>query len=301
VTGGVPAAVNWILQQPSDPFTLDAKCLLLDLGLVTDPDAAAQIRVDKLAHVLASRAGDGGFISKYGGDCGSVLWTAAALRFLSQEHGEDAAAADSGLRFLASRQLPDGSWLERPDLPWGRDWYRNHGAHVWITGAVLQSLRGIPAAQPMSEAGWHFMYKVLDQFALLAMRPAPAAAFYAAGLDQFSLAVAVETFRHGNRPVPHERLLGGHLAARQADDGLWGASLDVTQATGTALLTLARPDQVPQVVRAVRALLSGQKSDGSWSHEAGRPGDWTLTAYTTRFLTRWVGACGSGSEPLEGP
>jgi hypothetical protein len=281
--------VAWALAQPPDRFSIDAQCLIADLGLV-GPETAAQIYADKTRLVLAGRLADGGFESKYGGGCSSVLWTADALRWLARA-GERPADA---LRWLGGRQLADGSWLEVPHPGWRRSWYQARGAHVWITAAVLASLIHVPGpAEELAAAGRRFLRRSLTQFAAVRAAGVGEAAQIALGFDRFSLAVAVDTFSRAAEPLIAPAAIAGFLRDGQDEHGAWENSPDVTQATGHALLLLTADPWLPEIAAAKRYLQAAANPAGGWAHHQGDAPDWTLTAYTLRFLTRLASARGA--------
>lgn len=283
----------WIMEQPMTRFSVDAKCLLARL---IDPDQllGSSLFHEKLLDVRRSRLSDGSFESKYGGGRGSVLWTADAIGWLHlAAQPDDITLFETAVDWLAARQRADGSWLEDQRVPWGRVWYHAPAAHVWITSAILQSLRDGPeSVRPLVEHGFAFLMKALGQFASLASARAPQAAYDLFGFDFFSLAVCIETFLGYGRPMPVAAEICTYLIRAQAQDGSWSSSIDVTQSAANGLLLLTDDPELPALQAALRFLAQQQNQDGSWSHQPGERGDWTLTAYTARLFIRISRALG---------
>jgi hypothetical protein len=280
--------VAWVMAQPTTRFSLDAKCIVAQLVLGDERFMLAPLFTEKLLDVRRSRLADGSFESKYGGGLGSVLWTADAIRWLHlARQPEDVPLIDTAAKWLAARQRADGSWLEEQAVPWRRGWYRAPAAHVWITSAILQSLWSstqLVAAQVTK--GFALLIKALGQFSALVAGRAPDAAYHLFGFDYFSLAVCTETFAVYREPMPAAAEAVGYFLQGQQQDGSWSDSIDVTQSSAHALLLLTRDPELAQIGAALSFLSQRQNKDGSWSHRPGEPGDWTLTAYTTRLFIR---------------
>jgi hypothetical protein len=239
MTDAVGAGIAWALGQPSDRFGIDAKCVLADARLVS-AEQAALIYADKVSLVRESVLSDGGSESTYGGGTSSVLWTADAVRRLS-EHG---VAADQSLvarsvEWLAAHQLPDGSWLDN-DGNWPRSWYKATNGHLWITVAAVQSRQQAAFDTSAVESrAVRFLARGLEQFSALRSNAVPEAVQIQLGYDRFSLAVAVDTLTACGVEIRSRAAIVSYLSADQSHSGAWEASLDVTQAMAHALLLLA--------------------------------------------------------------
>jgi hypothetical protein len=293
--------VRWVMEQPDNPFTLDAKIVVWRAMHPRSDVRGCPNVAAKLACVTQHILPDGSSESKYGGGVGSVLWTAEAVRWLWLAEGNDSSLLGPSMAWLQARQHHDGSWTENERVPWGRDWYRSGVAHLWVTGAVLQALgAGPPGIRDMVAKGIAYLTSCLDVFTRLRESTAPPKVYTAFGFDPFSLVVSLETFIQHELPFRAASHLRSYLKELQEEDGCWGGSVDITQCATYGLLLLGESPRSPHLRRALDYLAGLQNEDGGWSHHQGEPGDWTLTAYTTRLFlaagATWDSASPSASE-----
>jgi hypothetical protein len=280
----ISSAAKWVLTQPSTAMSIDAKCLIGEQ--FTDEAGWQQIVSDKLALLRALRQPDGGYESKYGGGRAGVLATADAISWLTRYGTDaDAAAIEAAIRWLAHRQLADGSWLEEAQVPWGRHWYRAPSSHLWITAAVLRSLQDAVPTADIAGQGWRFLDKALRQLTSLSLARVSTDVLDGFGFERFSLVVAVDAYLAAGREYTAAAETITVLRPGQKN-GCWQGSIDVTQATAYGLLLLTGDPHLPEIQAARSFLIGCARPDGGWAHSGTTSVDWTLTAYTVRLISR---------------
>jgi hypothetical protein len=201
---------------------------------------------------------------------------------------EDHKVVANAAAWLAKRQQSDGSWSENQEIPWKRVWYKSAAGRLWITAATLQSLRTASERRPvinkMTEAGLLHLLNSFETLGKLLKSGTSPEAFLFFGFDTFSLSVCFETLRSYQKDIPLAPEIIQFFQRQQVANGSWDDSVDVTQCTTHGLLLLGESPYSQSIDKAINYLARKQNSDGSWSHSFSEPGDWTLTAYTTRLF-----------------
>lgn len=227
------------------------------------------------------QAPDGGWPAFWAGDVASVDATCFRLAELDDLGALGRPAARKALDWLASRQLPDGSWEEDASLasqapPWAKPgdpeagFYLTANAGFWLTVAGLDARAAGPLDDRVGGVYAGVVHGAAQSVAGQLKPDGTWPSFLAAGWLSAAVLFRQQSFYESARI---QAVLGERLAGMSPADVAWMTS---------ALRRVDVPVADWLIVAARRRLAETQRTDGGWASDDGE----TFDVHTTLAAIR---------------
>ncbi len=228
--------------------------------------------------------------NKYGGSCGSVIYTSEAARiFRNTEMGA------RYLEWVKDQQFDNGSWEEAITqfLPKNKTWYHHNTKHYWITATVILNIFGErDKCESNILKGYKFLLKKIDAIIMYSKnidKKFLISYMIYQNIDIWSLAHLLRVlYLQVDKYTNEIQEIKNILLNIHDEDEIWSNNLDATQNVCSVLLDYASYECKTKIDNLIIVLLKRQHITGGWGYNE-RFDDITLTAYITALLVKYFG------------